>query len=189
MISNHRSQNDIKRKWFFLLIPFPFYLLFNNLLYNLLRLGFGGDMKLMLYGFVCETNFSSKSVLFLVLFALIKFSFIGYGYILIPHKKLISELSLVLMLTESLSVISFFLDVVTDGFIRFLFFPSTPMYSLSLLLFGNKVVIPIFVLLLTVFYIRRYLMERNKIEIKQMVSLLAVNVLASCAIIYLLFRW
>ena len=108
MISNHRSQNDIKRKWFFLLIPFPFYLLFNNLLYNLLRLGFGGDMKLMLYGFVCETNFSSKSVLFLVLFALIKFSFIGYGYILIPHKKLISELSLVLMLTESLSVMSFF---------------------------------------------------------------------------------
>jgi len=179
---------QIIRKFSYLLLPFPFYLFFNNLFYNLFSIIFGGTPKIMLYGFTCVTNSNFINFIFLSLFILLKLVFIFTGYRVVKSKFIVSFLAFSIMLIDSMSFLAFTFDEVFQTFFRFYFFSSTPNYSLSSILFDSKIVIPILFIGLTILFSKKMLLKLKIYEFYYIIFGIILNTILCCLLIMTLFK-
>lgn len=176
------------RKMSYLLLPFPFYLLFTNLFYNLFSIIFGGSPRIMLYGFTCVTYSNFINLSFLSLYVLFKLFFTFIGYRSLKSQTLIPFLAFSIIFVDSLSFFAFLFDNAFQTYFRFYFFASTPNYSLSYILFDNKVIIPILFLGLTLFLSKKMLSKLNLYEFCYILFGIVLNTLLCCVLIMNIFN-
>jgi uncharacterized membrane-anchored protein YitT (DUF2179 family) len=136
------------------LFSFPLYVVFNSFLFSALLLLFEKELRIILFGFVCEVPNNSFNFNFYTLFLIINLVLFLAGFIFIKRKKIIlSSIIFIVILFDAMRVIFYGVDQLFGSFTRFIFYASTPLYKASFLFGLSYVAIPIFVLAAAVLYI------------------------------------
>jgi hypothetical protein len=130
----------------------------------------------MLYGFICVTNKSLINLRFLASFFTLKIALLYNGFKLAKKHIQFSELVFFILLIDILSLIAYVFGAIFYSYYRFLYFASTPNFSLSYILFNHYLIIPIMLSLFTILSGYKIFSPKPFKEVFEKLSYLILNI-------------